>query len=110
MDPTPESAGVLHADFARPMAASSPSTVGNCAAAATRDMFVRDGKADTKLSQTGAPVRRRARLAARVRSRDAHVRQAAPGRSCSSPRARVAEGGFAMNAAYAKKAAGEARD
>jgi gamma-glutamyltranspeptidase/glutathione hydrolase len=71
-------------------------------AAATRDMFIRDGKADTRLSQTGA-------LASGVPGEVAAFDYASrkfgrkPWRNLILPAAEIAERGFAITAGYAAK-------
>src|SRR5687768_774265 len=78
-------------------------------AAATRDMFVRDGKGDTSLSQTGP-------LASGIPGSVAVYQYATknfgkkPLRELITPAADVAERGFAIDSRYATKLRGSARD
>lgn len=78
-------------------------------AAATRDMFLRDGKGDTKLSQTGA-------LASGVPGSVAAYAQAVEkyGRKKFAelllPAAKIAEDGFPIDAPYASRIKGTADD
>jgi gamma-glutamyltranspeptidase/glutathione hydrolase len=78
-------------------------------AAATRDMFVRDGKADTSLSQTGA-------LASGIPGSVAVYEHAAktlgrrPLRELIAPAADAADNGFPIDRRYAAKLLGSARD
>ena len=78
-------------------------------AAATRDMFVRDGKADTSLSQTGP-------LASGIPGSVAVYEHAGkrfgkrPLRELIGPAADVADDGFAIDRRYAAKLAGTARE
>ncbi len=78
-------------------------------AAATRDMFLRDGKADTRLSQTGA-------LASGVPGSVAAYAQAVEkyGRKKFAelllPAAKIAEDGFPIDAPYAARLTGTADD
>lgn len=71
-------------------------------AAATRDMFVRDGKADTDLSQTGALA---SGVPGALAAFDYAVRR--HGKKTLSelilPAAEIAEHGFALNASYANR-------
>ncbi len=78
-------------------------------AAATRDMFIRDGKADPALSQTGA-------LASGVPGEVAAFEYAArnfgrkPWRELCAPGARLAKDGFVLSPGYAARLAGVARE
>jgi gamma-glutamyltranspeptidase/glutathione hydrolase len=78
-------------------------------AAATRDMYLRNGRADTALSQTGA-------LASGVPGALATYAQAArehgrkPLSELIAPATRIAEEGFALNALYAQKLRATAAD
>ncbi len=78
-------------------------------AAATRDMFVRDGKADTSLSQTGA-------LASGIPGSVAVFEHATktfgkrPLRDLIAPAADVADRGFPIDRRYASKLSGTARE
>lgn len=77
--------------------------------AATRDMYLRQGKADTKLSQTGA-------LASAVPGALATYAQAVrdygrkPLADLLRPAAKIAEEGFPINAVYARKLRSTAAD
>ncbi len=75
-------------------------------AAATRDMFIRDGKADTKLSQVGALA---SGVPGSLRTFDYAVKHFGKKRlpDLLSPAIKVAEDGFAIDASYSRKLAEE---
>ena len=78
-------------------------------AAATRDMFIRDGKADTSLSQTG-PLASGIPGSVAVYEHATKTFGKRPLRELSAPAADVAEKGFPIDRRYAAKLAGTARE
>lgn len=78
-------------------------------AAATRDMYLRDGRADTRLSQTGALASGvPGALAAFAQAAREHGRK--PLSELIAPATRIAEEGFALSALYAQRIRATAAD
>jgi gamma-glutamyltranspeptidase/glutathione hydrolase len=78
-------------------------------AAATRDMFIRDGKGDTSLSQTG-PLASGIPGSVAVYEHATNTFGKRPFRELITPAADVAERGFPIDRRYATKLAGTARE